>query len=85
MAENTLTSNDLYFEEVENEKGLNLTLEENLQNNLVGLIQDRFESAESARDLDEKRWLEAYHNYRGLYGKSVRFRESEKSLSLIHI
>ena len=55
MAENTLTSNDLYFEEVKDEKGLNLTLEENLQNNLVGLIQDRFESAESARDLDEKR------------------------------
>ena len=85
MAENTLTSNDLYFEEVENEKGLNLTLEENLQNNLVGLIQDRFESAESARDLDEKRWLEAYHNYRGLYGKSVRFRESEKSRVFVKV
>ena len=85
MAENTLTSNDLYFEEVEDEKGLNLTLEENLQNNLVGLIQDRFESAESARDLDEKRWLEAYHNYRGLYGKSVRFRESEKSRVFVKV
>ena len=85
MAENTLTSNDLYFEKVEDEKGLNLTLEENLQNNLVGLIQDRFESAESARDLDEKRWLEAYHNYRGLYGKSVRFRESEKSRVFVKV
>jgi len=85
MAENTLTSNDLYFEEVKDEKGLNLTLEENLQNNLVGLIQDRFESAESARDLDEKRWLEAYHNYRGLYGKSVRFRESEKSRVFVKV
>ena len=64
MAENNLTSNELYFDEVEDEQGLNLTLEENLRNNLVGLIQDRFASAESSRDLDENRWLAAYHNYR---------------------
>ena len=85
MAESNLTSNDLYFEEVEDEQGLNLTLEEQLQNNLVGLIQDRFLSAESARDLDEKRWLESYHNYRGLYGKNIRFRESEKSRVFVKI
>ena len=72
MAENTLTSNELYFEEVENEQGINLTLEENLQNNIVGLIQDRFASAESSRDLAENRWLAAYHNYRGLYGKNEK-------------
>ena len=85
MAENNLTSNELYFEEVESEQGMNLTLEENLQNNLVGLIQDRFISAESARDLDEARWLAAYHNYRGMYGKHVRFRESEKSRVFVKI
>jgi len=85
MAENNLTSNDLYFQEVEDEQGLNLTLEENLRNNLVGLIQDRFISAESARDLDEKRWLTSYHNYRGLYGKNIRFRESEKSRVFVKI
>jgi len=85
MAENNLTSNELYFEEVEAEQGMNLTLEENLQNNLAGLIQDRFTSAESARDLDEQRWLTAYHNYRGLYGKNVRFRESEKSRVFVKI
>lgn len=85
MAENNLTSNELYFEEVEDEQGINLTLEENLQNNLVGLIEDRFLSAESARDLDEARWLAAYHNYRGLYGKNVRFRESEKSRVFVKI
>jgi len=85
MAENNLTSNELYFEEVESEQGMNLSLEENLQNNLVGLIQDRFISAESARDLDESRWLAAYHNYRGMYGKHVRFRESEKSRVFVKI
>tara|TARA_R100000742_G_C4276772_1_gene98072 strand:- start:256 stop:2427 length:2172 start_codon:yes stop_codon:yes gene_type:complete len=85
MAENTLTSNELYFEEVENEQGIALTLEENLQNNIVGLIQDRFLSAKNARDLDESRWLTAYHNYRGLYGKNVRFRESEKSRVFVKV
>ena len=64
--ENTLTANEIYFEQVEDEQGLQLTLEENLRKNLVGLINDRFTSAESARDLDESRWLNAYHNYRGL-------------------
>ena len=85
MAENNLTSNDLYFEKVEDEQGTNLTLEENLRNNLVGLIQDRFVSAEHARDLDENRWLAAYHNYRGMYGKNMRFRESEKSRIFVKV
>ena len=83
--ENTLTANEIYFEQVEDEQGLQLTLEENLRKNLVGLIDDRFTSAESARDLDESRWLNAYHNYRGLYAKNVKFRESEKSRVFIKV
>ena len=83
--ENTLTANEIYFEKVEDEQGLQLTLEENLRKNLTGLINDRFASAESARDLDEGRWLTAYHNYRGLYAKSVKFRESEKSRVFVKI
>tara|TARA_E500000081_G_C6135776_1_gene356618 strand:- start:969 stop:3140 length:2172 start_codon:yes stop_codon:yes gene_type:complete len=85
MAETNLTANELYFQKEENEQGINLTLEENLRNNLVGLINDRFISAETARDLDEQRWLEAYHNYRGLYGKNIRFRESEKSRVFVKV
>ena len=85
MAENSLTSNSIYFADAEDEQGMTLTLDEQLQNNLVGLIRDRYTSAEAARDLDEKRWLESYHNYRGLYGKNVRFRESEKSRVFVKI
>ena len=36
--ENNLTANELYFRSVEDEQGLELTLEESLRNNLVGLI-----------------------------------------------
>ena len=85
MAENTLTANGIYFGDVEGEDGLELTLEENLRNNLVGLITDRYISAKTSRDLDEQRWLTAYHNYRGLYGKNVRFRESEKSRIFVKV
>ena len=85
MAENNLTSNELYFEKVEGEQGISLTLEENLRNNLVGLVEDRYVSAKLARDLDESRWLTAYHNYRGLYAKNLRFRESEKSRVFVKV
>ena len=86
MADETnLTANELYFEPVENEQGLELSLEENLQQNLVALLTDRYVKAVSARDHDESRWLTAYHNYRGLYGKDIRFRESEKSRVFVKI
>ena len=83
--ENNLTANELYFKSVEDEQGLELTLEESLRNNLVGLITDRYNDAVSARDSDEERWLIAYQNYRGLYSKNVRFRESEKSRVFVKV
>ena len=87
MAEdnNTFLNADYIYEDVEGEAGKNLNLIEDQKNNLVGLIQSRFTVAEEARDVDERRWLEAYENYRGLYGKRVKFRESEKSRIFIKI
>ena len=81
MAENEnsfLNANNIY-EDVEGETGKTLNLEENQQSNLVGIIKSRFYQAEEKRDMDERRWLKAYENYRGLYNKSVKFRASEKS------
>ena len=83
--ENTLTANELYFKNVENEHGKELDLEETLQNKLVALLLNRYSSAQSSRDHDESRWLKSYHNYRGLYGKQIRFRESEKSRVFVKI
>tara|TARA_B100001750_G_C15519904_1_gene610684 strand:+ start:130 stop:2292 length:2163 start_codon:yes stop_codon:yes gene_type:complete len=85
MSENDLTANSVYFEDVPEEQGTMLTLDETLRNNFVGLINDRFTSAEDSRDLDESRWLTAYHNYRGLYAKNIRFRESEKSRVFVKV
>ena len=75
----------LYFTEVENEDGLNVELDDTLKSNLAGLIEARFTSAEQAREHDEDRWINAYHNFRGVYPKHVPFRESEKSRVFIKI
>ena len=83
--ENTFLNADYIYEDVEGEAGKNLNLIEDQKNNLVGLIQSRFSVAEDSRDIDERRWLEAYENYRGLYGKRVKFRESEKSRIFIKV
>ena len=83
--ENTLTANEIYFQEVEDEHGKTLNLDESLRVSLVGLLMDRYASAQSARDQDETRWLTAYHNYRGLYGRHIRFRESEKSRVFVKV
>ncbi len=87
MAEqdNTLLNADNLYVEVEGEDGKELNLEFDQRLNLVGVIQDRFKVAEDARITDERRWIKSYENYRGLYGKKIRFRESEKSRVFVKI
>ncbi|MEK9698375.1 MAG: hypothetical protein VW270_21575, partial [Candidatus Poseidoniales archaeon] len=83
--ENTFLNADNLYEEVEGEAGKNLALEFGQKENLVGIIQSRFYQAEDARNSDERRWLRAYENYRGLYNKSIKFRDSEKSRIFVKI
>ena len=52
---------------------------------LIGLIRERFQQAETSKVYDEKRWLKAYRNYRGLYGPEMAFRENEKSRVFVKI
>ena len=87
MADNDntfLSANNLYID-VEGEVGKNLNLEESQITNLVGIVTGRFAQSEDSRKKDEKRWLKSYENYRGLYHKGVRFRESEKSRVFVKI
>jgi len=83
--ENTFLNADYIYEDVEGEAGKTLALELEQKSNLVGIIQSRFYQAEDARNSDERRWLKAYENYRGLYNKSVKFRDSEKSRIFVKI
>ena len=81
MAENdnTILNADSIYIEVEGEAGKTLDLEDNQRVNLVGIITSRFAQSEESRETDERRWLRSYENYRGLYQKSTKFRDSEKS------
>ncbi len=81
----TESANSVYFQDVEGEQGKNIDLENVVHNQFVGIITDRYLSAKMARDHDEKRWITAYHNYRGLYAKHYRFRESEKSRVFVKV
>ena len=83
--ENTFLNADHIYEDVEGEQGKTLQLEEDQAKGLVGLIKTRFATAERARLGDESRWLDSYQNFRGKYGKKVRFRESEKSRVFIKV
>ena len=83
--ENTFLNADNIYEDVEGEAGKTLALEEDQERNLIGIIKGRYAQAESARDTNERRWIKAYENYRGLYAKGVKFRESEKSRVFVKI
>ena len=53
--------------------------------NLGYLIESRLKESEQARLYDEKRWLRAYRNYRGIYSADMAFRDSEKSKIFVKV
>ena len=59
--------------------------EEDAYNSLAGTIKGKFQASVNARQFDEKRWLRAYRNYRGVYGNDMAFTESEKSKVFVKI
>ena len=52
---------------------------------IVGLIQDKYKKASTARETEEQRWVKAYRNYRGLYGPDVQFTSTEKSRVFVKV
>ena len=52
---------------------------------IVGLVQDKYKKASTARETEEQRWVKAYRNYRGLYGPDVQFTSTEKSRVFVKV
>jgi hypothetical protein len=52
---------------------------------IVQFVKDKYSKAETARQLDEERWIQAYRNYRGLYGPDVQFTSTEKSRVFVKV
>jgi len=56
-----------------------------LSGTVVGLVQDHYTKASTARETEEKRLVQAYRNYRGLYGPDVQFTSTEKSRVFVKV
>src|SRR6056297_2336872 len=52
---------------------------------IVSYVQERFSKAETARETEEQRWIQAYRNYRVIYGPDVQFTSSEKSRVFVKV
>ena len=52
---------------------------------LVGHVLEKYKKAEDTRRQDEERWLQAYRNYRGIYGPDVQFTSAEKSRVFVKV
>jgi len=52
---------------------------------LCQFVQEKFTRAVTARFHDEQRWMQAYRNYRGVYGPDVKFTEAEKSRIFVKV
>ena len=48
-------------------------------------VTEKFKKAETSRRGDEERWIQAYRNYRGLYGPEVQFTSTEKSRVFVKV
>jgi hypothetical protein len=52
---------------------------------IVQFIREKYGKAETARQLDEERWIQAYRNYRGIYGPDVQFTSTERSKVFVKV
>ena len=52
---------------------------------IVSFVREKYSKAETSRRMDEERWVQAYRNYRGLYGPDVQFTSTEKSKIFVKV
>ncbi len=52
---------------------------------IVSFVREKYSKAETSRRMDEERWVQAYRNYRGLYGPDVQFTSTEKSRIFVKV
>jgi len=52
---------------------------------IVDFIMERFNRANDERAQHERRWLDCFRNYRGMYGSTTAFTDTEKSRAFIKV
>jgi len=88
MAEEELRVDELYMDDAQS-SFIEDSDEENTADEDVGsvvqLVHEKYNKSKDHRYTDEQRWLQAYRNYRGLYGPDVAFTNSEKSRVFVKV
>ena len=52
---------------------------------IIELVKSCYSKASTGREIDETRWIQAYRNYRGIYGPDVQFSGTEKSQVFVKV
>ena len=52
---------------------------------IVNFVREKYSKAEVSREVEERRWIQAYRNYRGLYGPDVQFTNTERSKVFVKV
>ena len=52
---------------------------------VVGFVKEHYYKASTYRETEERRWIQSYRNYRGLYGPDVQFTSTEKSRIFVKV
>lgn len=63
----------------------NLEQETQKYQGIINHVESRFTRTKERRSFDERRWLKAYQNFRGIYGPEVVFRDDEKSQVFVKV
>ena len=83
------TSDEMYMDDEESSFIEDRSSEEDYSDpsvgNIVGFVEEKYSTAETARYSDEQRWIRAYRNYRGIYGPDVQFTSTEKSKIFVKV
>lgn len=83
MEEENLTFDSEDMEAIEDSSGEMST--DKSSGTIVSYVHERFSKAETARETEERRWIQAYRNYRGIYGPDVQFTSAEKSRVFVKV
>jgi len=85
--ENTL-DNEMLFDSSES-SALDDNKEKDLSDpsagRIIDLVREAYSKASTGREIDETRWIQAYRNYRGIYGPDVQFSGTEKSQVFVKV
>ena len=87
--DNNFISDEMYMDDIESSHIEDRNDEEDYNDptvgNIVGFVEQKFSTADTARYSDEQRWIKAYRNYRGIYGPDVQFTSTEKSKIFVKV